>query len=54
MGHDRSLVRHAFEDDNAEIDTKENISHGENKKRPRKALEEKEEDGEQKVQVWLM
>ncbi len=23
MGHDRSLVRHAFEDDNSVIDTKE-------------------------------
>ena len=31
MGHDRSLVRHAFEDDNSEIDTHEDISHGINK-----------------------
>ena len=53
MGHDRSLVRHAFEDDNSEIDTHEDISHGINKNRPRKELKEKEEDGEQKVQVWI-
>ena len=53
MGHDRSLVRHAFEDDNSEIDTQEDISHGINKNRPRKELKEKEEDGEQKVQVWI-
>ena len=53
MGHDRSLVRHAFEDDNSEIDTQEDISHGINKNRPRKELNEKEEDGEQKVQVWI-
>ena len=53
MGHDRSLVRHAFEDDNSEIDTQEDISHGINKNRPRKDLNEKEEDGEQKVQVWI-
>ncbi len=26
MGHDRSLVRHAFEDDNSVIDTKDDIS----------------------------
>ncbi len=53
MGHDRSLVRHAFEDDNSEIDTHEDISHGINKNRPRKELKEKEEDGETKVQVWI-
>ncbi|WP_148624408.1 polyphosphate kinase 2 [Aliarcobacter cryaerophilus] len=53
MGHDRSLVRHAFEDDNSEIDTQEDISHGINKNRPRKDLNEKEEDGEQKVQIWV-
>ena len=53
MGHDRSLVRHAFEDDNSEIDTQEDISHGINKNRPRKELKEKEEDGETKVQVWI-
>ena len=53
MGHDRSLVRHAFEDDNSEIDTQEDISHGINKNRPRKELNEKEEDGEQKVQIWV-
>ncbi len=53
MGHDRSLVRHAFEDDNSEIDTQEEISHGVNKNRPRKELNEKEEDGEQKVQIWV-
>ena len=53
MGHDRSLVRHAFEDDNSEIDTQEEISHGVNKNRPRKELKEKEEDGETKVQVWI-
>lgn len=27
MGHDRSLIRHAFEDDNSVIDTKDDISH---------------------------
>ncbi|MCT7531200.1 polyphosphate kinase 2 [Aliarcobacter cryaerophilus] len=53
MGHDRSLVRHAFEDDNSEIDTHEDISHGINKNRLRKELKEKEEDGETKVQVWI-
>ena len=53
MGHDRSLVRHAFEDDNSVIDTHEDISHGINKNRPRKELKEKEEDGETKVQVWI-
>ncbi|MCT7539853.1 polyphosphate kinase 2 [Aliarcobacter cryaerophilus] len=53
MGHDRSLVRHAFEDDNSEIDTHEDISHGLDKTRPRKELKEKEEDGETKVQVWI-
>ncbi len=39
MGHDRSLVRHAFEDDNSVIDTKEDIPHGLDKTRPRKELE---------------
>ncbi|AXK48454.1 polyphosphate kinase 2 [Aliarcobacter trophiarum LMG 25534] len=53
MGHDRSLIRHAFEDDNSVIDTKDDISHGKNKNRTKKVLEEKEEDGEQKVQVWI-
>ena len=52
MGHDRSLVRHAFED-GAVIDTEEDIAHGINKNRPRKELKEKEEDGETKVQVWI-
>jgi hypothetical protein len=51
-GHDRSLVRHAFEDD-AVIDTKEDITHGVDKTRPRKELEEKEEDGKTKVQIWV-
>ena len=45
MGHDRSLVRHAFEDDNSEIDTQDDIPHGMDKTRPRKELKEKEEDG---------
>ena len=53
MGHDRSLVRHAFEDDNSVIDTKDDIPHGVDKTRPRKELNEKEEDGEQKVQIWV-
>lgn len=53
MGHDRSLVRHAFEDDNSEIDTQDDIPHGMDKTRPRKELKEKEEDGEQKVQIWV-
>ena len=53
MGHDRSLIRHAFEDDNSVIDTKEDIPHGKNKGRTREVLKEKEEDGEQKVQVWI-
>lgn len=53
MGHDRSLVRHAFEDDNSVIDKKDDIPHGVDKTRPRKELNEKEEDGEQKVQVWI-
>ena len=53
MGHDRSLVRHAFEDDNSVIDTKDDIPHGINKNRPRKELKEKEEDGETKVQIWV-
>ncbi|PWE20120.1 polyphosphate kinase 2 [Aliarcobacter skirrowii] len=53
MGHDRSLVRHAFEDDNSEIDTKDDIPHGVDKTRPRKKLKEKVQDGETKVQVWI-
>lgn len=53
MGHDRSLVRHAFEDDNSVIDTKEDIPHGVDKTRPRKKLKEKVQDGETKVQVWI-
>ena len=53
MGHDRSLVRHAFEDDNSVIDTKDDIPHGVDKTRPRKELNEKEVDGEQKVQIWV-
>ena len=53
MGHDRSLVRHVFEDDNSVIDTQDDIPHGMDKTRPRKELKEKEEDGEQKVQIWV-
>ncbi len=41
MGHDRSLVRHAFEDDNSVIDTKDDIPHGVDKTRPRKELNER-------------
>lgn len=52
MGHDRSLLKHTFEDKDV-IDTFENIEHGKDKKRKRKELEEKIEDGEQKVQVWV-
>ncbi|WP_198305575.1 polyphosphate kinase 2 [Arcobacter vandammei] len=52
MGHDRSLLKHTFED-KVVIDTEENIEHGKDKKRKRKDLEEKIEDGEQKVQVWV-
>ena len=53
MGHDRSLVRHAFEDDNSVIDTKDDIPHGVDKTRPRKELEKKVENGKTKVQIWV-
>ena len=53
MGHDRSLVRHAFEDDNSVIDTEEDIAHGLDKTRPRKELEEKVENGKTKVKIWV-
>ncbi len=52
MGHDRSLLKHTFEDKDV-IDTFEDIEHGKDKKRKRKELDEKIEDGEQKVQVWI-
>ncbi len=52
MGHDRSLVKHAFEDKDV-IDTEENIQHGVDKKRKRKELKEAVIDGEKKVQVWV-
>ena len=40
MGRDRSLIRNAFEE-GAVIDTEEDITHGLDKTRPRKELEEK-------------
>lgn len=52
MGHDRSLLKHTFEDKDV-IDTEENIEHGKDKKRKRKALKEDIIDGEKKVQVWV-
>ncbi|HJE03657.1 Thymidylate kinase [Aliarcobacter thereius] len=52
MGHDRSLIKHTFEEDIV-IDTEEDIEHGKNKNRIRKDLKEKVEDGETKVQVWV-
>ena len=52
MGHDRSLIRNAFEE-GAVIDTEEDITHGLDKTRPRKELEEKVENGKTKVQIWV-
>ena len=52
MGRDRSLIRNAFEE-GAVIDTEEDITHGLDKTRPRKELEEKVENGKTKVQIWV-
>ncbi len=52
MGHDRSLIRNAFEE-GAVIDTGEDITHGLDKTRPRKELEKKVENGKTKVQIWV-
>ena len=52
MGHDRSLLKHTFEDKDV-IDTIEDIEYGKDKKRKRKELAEKVEDGEKKVQIWV-
>jgi len=52
MGHDRSLIKHAFEDKDV-IDTKENIEHGLDKTRVLEKLKEAMIDGENKVQVWV-
>jgi polyphosphate kinase len=52
MGHDRSLLKHTFEDKDV-IDTIEHIEYGKDKKRKRKELAEKVEDGEKKVQIWV-
>lgn len=52
MGHDRSLLKHTF-DDKVVIDTEKDIEHGKDKKRKREKLEEKVENGEKKVQVWV-
>lgn len=52
MGHDRSLVKHAFEDNDV-IDTEETIEHGVDKKRRRKELKEELIDGKKKVQIWV-
>ena len=52
MGRDRSLIRNAFEE-GAVIDTEEDITHGLDKTRPRKELEEKVENGKTKIQIWV-
>ncbi|MGJ0314048.1 polyphosphate kinase 2 [Aliarcobacter cryaerophilus] len=52
MGRDRSLIRNAFEE-GAVIDTEEDITHGLDKTRPRKELEEKVENGKTKVKIWV-
>ncbi|MCT7531944.1 polyphosphate kinase 2 [Aliarcobacter cryaerophilus] len=52
MGRDRSLIRNAFEE-GAVIDTEEDVTHGLDKTRPRKELEEKVENGKTKVQIWV-
>ena len=52
MGRDRSLIRNAFEE-GAVIDTEEDITHGLDKTRPKKELEEKVENGKTKVQIWV-
>ncbi|MGJ0331744.1 polyphosphate kinase 2 [Aliarcobacter cryaerophilus] len=52
MGRDRSLIRNAFEE-GAVIDTEEDITHGLDKTRARKELEEKVENGKTKVKIWV-
>ena len=52
MGHDRSLLKHTFEDA-VVIDIEDDVEHGKDKKRKREKLNEKIEDGETKVQVWV-
>jgi len=52
IGHERGLVKEAFEDKDL-IDTKEDLKHGEDKKRVKNKLKEEIQNGENKVQVWM-
>lgn len=53
QGQERNIINNEFSDMEA-IDTKESVKHDyKNKERKREALEEKEEDGIKKVQIWV-
>lgn len=53
MGHERNIINNEFSDMEV-IDTKELVKHDyKNKERERKILEEKEEEGSEKVQIWV-
>lgn len=53
MGHERNIISSEFSDMEV-IDTKKSVKHDyKDKTRKRKNLKEKEEDGSQKVQIWV-
>lgn len=53
QGQERNIINNEFSDMEA-IDTKESVKHDyKNKERKREDLEEKEEDGIKKVQIWV-
>lgn len=53
MGHERNIINNEFSDMEV-IDTKELVKHDyKNKEREREILEEKEEEGSEKVQIWV-
>jgi polyphosphate kinase 2 len=53
MGHERNIINNEFSDMEV-IDTKESVKHDyKDKKREREILEEKEEEGSAKVQIWV-
>jgi len=52
-GHERNIIDHEFSDMEV-IDSKKSIKHDyKNKNRKREKLEEREEDGTKKVQIWV-